>query len=187
MSDESPATPAGQLVCPGCDLAFEAEAGAVARVEQCPGCGQPILIPAMDGSTEIPEETEAADTLAEDDGINRLHVQQLTRERRSLIRSRSHALVGLGLCLVGAGELMLFGVRAIRHHEPWTGPALYFLLVPVALWLAWRMARLALNLHRQSKVELLDEPDNPPDFSTLQDGSQFVENLKKLHERDGNV
>jgi len=182
MSDESPATPTGQFVCPGCDLVFQAEAGEVARAEQCPGCGQPILIPARDGSTEIPEEAEEADAPAAEDGINRLHVQQLTRERRSLIRSRSHALVGLCLCLVGAGELVLFGIRAIRHREPWTGPAMYLLLVPVGLWLAWRMGRLAINLHRQSKVERLDEPKTPPDFSTLQDGSQFVENLKKLHE-----
>lgn len=181
MSDESPIMPLGQFVCPGCDVVIAAEAGDVARVHLCPGCGQPILIPAIDGSTEVPEETEEAEP-AEDDQINRLRVRQVTRERRSLIRSRSHALIGVGLCVVAAGELLLYAIRARRHHEPWIWPAIYLLLVVALLWLAWRLGRVAINLHRQSKVELLNDPATPPDFSTLQDGSQFVENLRKMQE-----
>lgn len=182
MSDESSTIPPGQFVCPGCDLAYEAEAGDVARVEQCPGCGQPILIPAIDGSSELPEETEETAEPTDEDHLNRLHVQQLTRERRSLIRSRSHAIVGVGLCVVGAGELLPLSIRAIYQHQFGIWPATYLVFGLYLPFAAWQLTQLALKLHRQSKVELLDEPSTPPDFSTLQDGSQFVENLKKMRE-----
>lgn len=182
MSEQSPAIGSREFACPECAWGFTVHVGEIARTEQCPRCGLLVLIPAFDGAADVGEESGQSVEPDWDTQLDTVRVQRVMRQRRSLIRSRSHALIGLGLCIVGSGELLYFGGGAVRQHEGWIEALVYLVAALVLLWLAWRMGRLAMNLHRQSKAKLLDTPATPPDFSTLQDGKQMVENLDKLHQ-----
>jgi hypothetical protein len=103
--------------------------------------------------------------------------------RRGAIRSRSYSLIALGGCIGGAAELLFYAGR--RWKAGGIGAALVFgLLAAALLALAIYFFRLALRFHAESKRSALLPPDQPPDFSPLQDGSQVVRNLENMRTED---
>jgi hypothetical protein len=102
-------------------------------------------------------------------------IGRLAAARRSAYRSRSYCLIGAGGCFVGAGELVYLALDVGILRK-----AGYIVGAVGLLWLGWRLVRLSMAfLHEAKKGEGI-EPDGPPDFSKLSDGSQLTKNLENL-------
>jgi hypothetical protein len=195
MSEPSVRRRAEILNCPVCGEAIGVTLMETARVETCPHCGSAYTVPSVDGSIELPKEDPFAiiDDEPEDEEaaarrlkeeresrLNALHVASVTAERRAKTRLRLFCLGGATLCLVGLIQTALLLVQrpeALQERRRAIGLAaaaagmLYF-----ALWLFRKSMRLGAELRRPLQLD----PDRPPDFTPLQDGSQRWKNLEKM-------
>jgi hypothetical protein len=96
--------------------------------------------------------------------------------RRAAIRTRSYCLIAVGGCIVGAAELIFDGVRRWPRLITW----LYWLCAAGLVALGVHFARMAVRYHRETKQSAIPNPTAPPDFTNLQDGSQFAKNLEEI-------
>jgi hypothetical protein len=89
-------------------------------------------------------------------------------------------VAGAVACLTGAIELVIMTVtevRAVGWHLRQVGLAL---AAGVGVWAAVYLFQRAAYGGRQSRAVTMPEPETPPDFSTLSDGSQHAKNLENL-------
>ena len=170
--------------CPACGERVEAEVEEVARLVECPACGEAFVIPALDGSTDVPdadaagEERKAHDELQE---LDSLRMRHLIVTRRTAIRTRTYFVTGAFGCLVGGVELVIMTVNEVRRvgwHLRQVGFVLSALL---GFWGAVCLFQRAAYWGRQGRAVTIPEPETPPDFTTLSDGSQYARNLENLH------
>lgn len=190
---EAPRKRAEILACPACGNDVGVTLSEAARIEPCPHCGQPMILPSVDGSFEVPDAPFVIDDEpdAEDDAaamerlrqereqrLNALRVAALTAERRALHRRWTFA-IGLGVVLaVGAvhGVLLIFR----NNDEPTQRLVAVAVLSVGALYFAIRSFRRAAALSRELKRPMQTDPDAEPDFTPLSDGSQQWKNLEKM-------
>jgi len=118
-----------------------------------------------------------------EDHLNSNRIRQMAALRRGAIRSRSYCVIALCGCIVGAAE---FGFDAWKR---WPRPAnvrgvlvaTVYVLCGVGLLLLGRyFFRLAMRFHGETRQSNLPNPQTPPDFSQLSDGSQIVKNLEEI-------
>lgn len=132
---------------------------------------------------DIVDDTERDDALeayraAELDGLK---IRQLSSLRRGAIRARSWCLIAAGVGAVGAVQLVIKAVRNIRHAHALTLRAVGFLLFAVVgTLLAIALLRRAAALKREVGKSSLPAPVTPPDFSTLNDGSERWKDLEDM-------
>lgn len=121
-----------------------------------------------------------------DDHLNSNRIRQMASLRRGAIRSRSYCVVAAGACAVAAAELVFDAIRRWPAPLDLRGVMIAVLYLICAAALAGAgvyFARLAMRFHREAKQSNLPPaPATPPDFSTLQDGSQMAKNLEELKE-----
>src|SRR4051794_16514536 len=99
--------------CPACGEAVEAAPEEAARLVACPHCGEHLLIPAIDGSTEVRDEAQDAAAevaLVKEAELDGLRMRNVVALRRTAIRSRSYAIVGGVSCLLGAVQIVLLTI-----------------------------------------------------------------------------
>ena len=182
MGDETEGETASAFACPHCGLGVAFTPGATAQRLTCPHCGGEFVAPATDGSSEIPESDSAPadEPVSRDDELNALRIRHVAAERRARYRARSWCLIGAGVCAVATAELIWMIVRQSRAAG-WglqcTGYLLFALMAGYGA--SWFIAR-AWRMHRDARRSILTEPDEAPDFSTLDDGSKRVENLEDV-------
>jgi hypothetical protein len=150
-----------ELSCPHCGLAVSVT-DAEADHLTCPGCAQVFLLP--------PSEPEGESKLSA------ARVRMLSQRRRAMVRTRSFALIGV-FGMLGLGLACVLRVSAVAN---WTVRGAYVLLAGFALWGAWRMWIKAGGLSKQLARSDLDEPESPPSFEGLSDGSQQWRNLEEI-------
>jgi len=186
------------LQCPHCNNDVGVTLDLAACQMPCPHCGQAMVIPAVDGSIELPEsdpfalEYEAAGDAQDEEErfrreaegrLNSLRIQAITAEHRALNRSRSFATAGgVAMLIVIAHCLIEIGSNVAAGGWGLSSTALAGVTLAaaiVAVWLFRRARRLAALARRR---RLLDDPDTPPDFTPLQDGSQRWRNLEQVEE-----
>ena len=182
MGEETAGETASEFACPHCGQAVAFAVAPVAQRLTCPHCGGEFVAPAADGSSELPESDSPspAEDVARADELNALHIRYVAAERRAKYRARSWCLIAAAVCAVATAQLLWMIVRQYRAAA-WglqcTGYLLFALLaangVRSFLVRAWRM-------HREARRSILTEPENPPDFSMLDDGSKRVENLEDV-------
>lgn len=197
MTQPTPRKRAEILQCPWCDQDVGVTLDLVAREMPCPHCSQAIIIPSVDGSTDLPVQDDSfvLDYAAPDDDPSRderlreesesrlssLRIQKITAERRALNRSRSVATaVALALTIVCLNCLWLI-VRNATIDGP--GASVSTSLAVIALlcgYIAVRLFRRSRRLAALARQPLLEEPAVEPDFTPLSDGSQQWRNLEKL-------
>ena len=170
--------------CPACGQAVEAAPGPVARLLECSACGEHFVIAAIDGSTDIPDQAAAsqaerdAQQLAE---LDSLRMRHLVVTRRTAMRSRTYNILGAATCLTAAAKLVVMTVTEVRH-EGWHLRQISFVLFAiVALSPIPYLLRRAAHWGRESRGIKIPDPETPPDFSSLSDGSQHAKNLENLH------
>jgi hypothetical protein len=129
-------------------------------------------------------EAEDSHTGEAEDHLNSNRIRQMASLRRAAIRTRSYCFIGLCVCVVAIAELVFETTRdwpaPISLRGIWL-PALYIACIVLLAALAIpALLRLLIRFHREAKQSILPSPDRPPDFSTLQDGSQIARNLDEI-------
>jgi hypothetical protein len=134
-----------------------------------------VLLPfcGMDEPQETPDEAAAAQ-------LDARRIARWAALRRSAYRSRSYAVVALCACLVGAVQCVFVAVIRVRAHEGFIRPILYILAAGGLVYAAAYFRRVAAHYHDLAQQSNLTQPQTPPDFSTLSDGSQFTRNLERM-------
>jgi DNA-directed RNA polymerase subunit RPC12/RpoP len=166
--------------CPACHQEVEAVAGQTAQLIPCPHCGEPFLVAAEDGSTDLPDEEKEAAEKSREDEINSLKIRQLSRGRRAAIRTQGYCIVTAGGCAVGAIQLLINAVKRFHAHGNPIPAIAYLILAAGLLRLGYYFLRLSIKYNAEAKKHSLPDPPTPPDFSTLSDGSQQIRHLEDM-------
>ncbi len=112
--------------------------------------------------------------------IDVVRVRQLSALRRGAARSRSYCLVGLIACAVVSIKLVLMALQLVRT-KGWSARPIGDLLgAAAAAWAAFLFFRGASQFHQELRRSLLSDPQTPPDFSGLGDGSQQWKRLEEM-------
>lgn len=199
MTQPPPRKRAEILQCPHCDNDVGATLDLVARQMPCPHCGQPMIIPAVDGSTDLPEAGDSFDVddeSAENDEsreqrlrqasqtrLSTLRIQKLTGERRALNRSRSFAMAtAIALTIVFIQCLWLIVRNAAADTEGRGASTALAIVALLCAYAAVRLFRRSRRLAAITRQPLLEDPETEPDFSQLSDGSHRWRNLDEMRE-----
>jgi hypothetical protein len=112
--------------------------------------------------------------------LSTARVRDLSAARRALIRIRSWCVVGALVSAVAVVQMSWLLVQHVRQQGWFWKPGAYAALVPVAAYWTVSFARRAAVATRELRRPVLQDPDVPPDFSTLSDGSQQWKNLEGM-------
>ncbi|MBC8108464.1 MAG: hypothetical protein H7Z14_17900 [Anaerolineae bacterium] len=161
-----------EFVCPICGGTLLIAPCAVEQITACPLCHEDMTIPAM-------LDADDADLSAgepDDDELNALRIQQRSTLRRAVYRSRSYAIIAAIVCVVASVQLAQFAYRAIRANSAGWAVAYLFAMIGGAIGAVY-FYRRAVAFNQEAKRPELSAPAQPPDFSSLNDGSQQWQNL----------
>ena len=135
-----------------------------------------------DDETADDVEGQAPDDVPETRAIDAARVRQLSAMRRATHRGRSYCLIAVCICAVAVAQLALLTFRHVRAAGWQLRPFGYVCAAAAAgmagLFFVRRAAEMTRELRRRPAA--LDDPPQPPDFSTLSDGSQSWKNLEKM-------
>lgn len=160
----------------------EVGVGEAARVEVCPVCHTPFVVAGADGSTEIldaedPRVTALERRASELDGLRMRHV---IVQRRTAARSRTYAILGAGVCAMGAIKLVIMACHEAEFVGWRVRQGAFVVVAMLAAWGAVYFARRAAYWGKESRAGQMPEPEAAPDFSTLSDGSQRARDLEDI-------
>jgi hypothetical protein len=189
MSEDAPTIP-----CPSCG---EPVSPAPTPIQQCPHCGEQFFV---EGDPDESDEDQEAREMIEQrimrdrERLDDRHIKVIQLEKRGLYRSRTWMLVIAGLLVGVAGQLVWLGVRQwagtdatgdapAQAPDPQRGAA-YFVIAAGLVVFSVRFFRRARRYLQEARAMTLPEPTTPPDFSTLSDGSQIVDNLRSMGRAD---
>ena len=172
--------PVGPLLyeCPHCSQPVEIEPHLSEPFIHCPWCGNQFAVASSEDADSEDESREVDESEISLDGM-RIH--QLTSLRRGAIRARTYLHIGWVLCATGGVQLTLKAVQRVRYERVWDARTFAFgIFSVVCFMISLYFLKRALEIGRELKKPLLDEPGTPPDFSTLSDGSQHARNLEDI-------
>jgi len=113
--------------------------------------------------------------------LDGLKIRQFTALRRSAIRMRSWLLIAATICAVGALQLIILAVQLTHGNHSWgLWQTLYALVAGLAVLGARHFFRKARECKREIEKPILKDPETPPDFSTLGDGSERWKKLEDI-------
>jgi hypothetical protein len=170
--------------CPTCGGELSVQSVPENGLLACPACGAEFF-----AATETSEEDrEQAERLALDYEVRERHLSDLAAnkvllERRSLFRTRTYFAVGI-VFFIGLA-LQLARYLALRLAVEDFGPraAGYVAAIVSALLLAVLCFRKIRELNAELAKPVLAEPTTPPEFSTLSDGSEYLDTAARNLER----
>lgn len=136
----------------------------------CPHCGQMVVV---DDETEQDQPA-----IAPEDELEEAKILRVVRERRAQVRTRGYYLVLMLACWVMAGQLAWVAVSALRLKGFHVLALGHFAAAAALLLLGWAMRRRAAAMAQKIRGSALPEPQKPPDFTGLSDGSQHAKNLE---------
>jgi hypothetical protein len=133
-----------------------------------------VIIPADAREESIADNREP-------DDLDGLRIRQVYQLRRSLYRARRYWLVGAGICIVAAGQI-LWNLLVTPGGS--TGMATPQAILLAAAFIAGAILCLqqARRLARDARQSILSDPERPPDLSSLSDGSQYWKNLESMRQ-----
>jgi hypothetical protein len=170
--------------CPRCGHTVEVVPRAVAHLAQCPTCHEHFVIPSESGSTDLPDENDAHDAdaaAADKEGeLDSLRMRNVVVLRRAAMRSRGYAIIGACICLTAAVKLITMIVQEVRGHGWHVRQVLFAVFAAVSVLGIPYFIRRAAHWAREGRTSVLADPDTPPDFSTLSDGTQHARNLDDI-------
>jgi hypothetical protein len=144
------------------------------EVESSQGHAEFALSDEKEAPADEPEQVDREEELSN------LRIRQIAALRRGAYRSRSYCIVGVVALVVAAVKLITMTVRHVRYAGWQLRPAGYLCAAAAALMGAGFFAARALELTREVAKPLLVDPPEPPDFSTLSDGSQHAKHLEEM-------
>ncbi|HEX4796421.1 MAG TPA: hypothetical protein VH370_21710 [Humisphaera sp.] len=180
MSEGDPSD--APYICPHCGVNIPRSEGPML---QCAACQELLVTQENSLEQESHPAAPRVGPTAEDE-LSHLRILQISTLRRTAARARSYCIIGAGVFLITAIELGLRVAGELRtnpdplktlHNEI----ALQSLVAIAAIWGLWYFTRRIIALTRELSQTMLDEPNTPPDFSTLSDGSQPIRDLENMH------
>jgi hypothetical protein len=178
MSEANSVQPgSGGFQCPKCGN----RVGGVSPegLGHCSNCGEQFL--ATVGELELGVETGVVEgERANDDAeLSELRIRNVSSLRRGAYRSRSYLIIAAGVCAVAAAKLIQMARLAWRGglRLAAIGDALFAVAAIIGLVMIWR--KIAV-LTREIRASRLQDPQSPPDFSNLGDGSQRLRDLEAM-------
>jgi len=125
---------------------------------------------------ELPEPEPAI-------GLDANRIRAATLERRALLRARAW---GKATVIAGVVTAVALIIKVVQLLDTNPNDLRGYILLP-GVFLAWRLIvrsrRRVVELNRSIERSQLADPDTEPDFSSLSDGSQVVDQLRLLTER----
>lgn len=178
----SDAQPVRGFNCPYCDHAIPVEQGDEPQEVQCENCGGLVVIPSLDGRTEVEDEVGQERLLhgpVREDELDGLKVRNLSVARRATIRARTYALVAAVGCIYAIIKSITGAADVVRVNGWSIRPVVYIFLGVVLVFGLLHFLRRFFRLTRELKTpdHHEDGPLAPPDFTKLSDGSQYWKNL----------
>lgn len=149
---------------------------------ECPHCGQAVNLATDDEPQAFSvsgTESSAPGVTADDDELSGVKIRQIADLRRGAIRTRSWLTISVIVCAVGAIQLIFLAITGYRAGLR-LAPSGDVAAAVVALLLTFYFGKRAIAAHREIQCSHLEEPQTPPDFSTLSNGSQYSANLEKM-------
>jgi hypothetical protein len=114
-----------------------------------------------------------------EDDLDAQRIGQITRNRRTAYRSRGYLLIGSAVCIALALQLIWMSIGRFRGRYNVSASA-FVMAAAILFALAWRAFGRAGQLKREADASALSEPETPPDFSQLRDGSDSWKNLEEI-------
>jgi len=146
----------------------------------CPSCGGQFSIASSD-AIDVEYESCEADHRSQNDELDGMRIRQVSTLRRAAIRGRTYLQIGGIVCFTGGVQLSLKAVQRVRYERLWDARTFAFIAFSiVCLMLAVFFYKRAVEIGRELKKPMLDEPEIPPDFSTLSDGTQHARDLEEM-------
>ena len=171
-----------QYQCPGCGE-LVSPAALSGSLFQCPRCGRQFFAAAVE---DVPEESETLDSTSgshPDEPLSELRIKQVSGLRRAAYRSRSWVIIAAGVCLVAGLKLLLTSITDIRAGRR-AMPIGYGLAAVALFMIGGHLVRRAVAMTRRIQEARQPDPAEPPDLSTLSDGSQRWKSLEDMGRND---
>ena len=176
--------PIGPLLyeCPHCSQPVEIGENASEPFIHCLYCGNQFAVASSESADQEYESREADARAAESESaLDGARIHQLTSLRRGAIRARTYLHIGWVVCATGGVQLTLKAMQRVRYEHVWDSRTFAFgIFSVVCFMISLYFLKRALEIGRELKTPLLEEPTTPPDFSTLSDGSQHARNLDDI-------
>jgi hypothetical protein len=187
--DEAGDQPDPSHPCPNCGNAV-ASSTTDEAILQCAHCGTQFFRPddTVEPQPDDSDRDAAQSPAPADEELSGLRIRQIAALRRGAYRSRSYCIIGAATCLAAVINLALLIFHSIVDSRLALRPigylvlGSYVVLIAVALWGVNYFVRRVIDLTRELGKTLLEEPADPPDFSTLSDGTQHVKHLEEMGE-----
>jgi len=185
---EPESTPQLSFACPSCQQAVFVDAVPENGLLKCPHCGGEFFATAVE-SDEDREEIQRLELeqRVREDRLVDLKRNKVLLERRSLYRTRTYFIIGMVLFISWAMQLTFYSARrAIIEGEGLSlRVCLYLAAIVVMIFFAYLCLRKILSINAELAEPVQHEPTAPPDFSTLSDGSQRLDEAARNLERLG--
>jgi hypothetical protein len=166
------------FTCPGCGEAVDVSADGIQKLVICPYCNTQFS-PEEQDNEAADELLRKQDEERRETELSSLRIRAVSTERRAIVRTRSYwTVLLLALCIIPI-KLVMIAVASFRGHARIEAVG-YLLMAAACLWSIHWPVRHMRTLSAELRKPILEEPTEPPDFSTLNDGSQRWKNLEQL-------
>ena len=112
------------------------------------------------------------------DEIEELAIRRIVKERRAMVRTRGYYIVLAVACCVAALQALVLLAKDVLIGGWNPRLLIYPAGALAALILAWEMRKRVREVGEQMRSSRMRDPETPPDFTHLSDGSQSLRNLE---------
>ncbi len=167
--------------CPGCEEDLDIPNGALGNLVRCPYCNTDFFAADEHIHSAVVDDTPQPADVDREFEINRVRIRQYAALRRGAIRARSWWVVTQWTCLFTVVDILgqIFIYLTTWHRWGWA-PTIGAAVLPAAGVLGFHARRHAKTLELEIKTSALADPQQPPDFSTLSDGSDFLTRFDRI-------
>lgn len=137
----------------------------------CPHCGQMLVL------DDEPAREAVAPAVA--DELEEVKIKRVVRDRRAMLRTRGYYLALMVGAWVG-GAQAIWSAWGQRSSGQGLMLIAYAMIALACVLLGWEMWRRAREMSARLSAMKMPEPQKPPDFTGLSDGSQHVRNLEQM-------
>ena len=180
MSDPQASSP--RLACPGCGEEVEVSPESAGQLVRCSYCNTDFFASKEQSHLQVVDDTAPAQ--AEQDreiAFDKLRIEHFTALRMGAIRARSWWLIAMCMCALIVLDMLGKVIVEISVNHHWgLWPTLRVGLAIAAGFSAKHAYQRAAQFKKEIDKSAIPEPTTPPDFSTLDNGSDRWKDLENV-------
>ena len=170
-----------RFACPGCGEDVDVPAESAGKLVRCPYCSADFFASAEQAHLDIVDDSEPEPSAEEIEAtFDSKRIKNITKLRMSDVRARSWWLVGLFFGVFTVLAVIWNSVLDVRLHHWDIWSTLRLLLIPPGVWLGLHSKRQVKKFQTEIDKPMLTDPATPPDFSTLDNGSERWRDLGNI-------